>query len=70
MSKTAEDVLLAVPEVKYKKNDGTLYVMKERIAFIVENRETVLVSTSFYDVKSKFSVNIRSQFTCNYVFCL
>lgn len=49
-----EDVLLLVPEVKYKKNDGTLYVMKERIAFIVENRDNVLVSHSFYDVKSKF----------------
>lgn len=49
-----EDVLLLVPEVKYKKNDGTLYVMKERIAFIVENRDNVLVSHNFYDVKCKF----------------
>ncbi|CRL01679.1 CLUMA_CG014898, isoform A [Clunio marinus] len=46
-----EDVLLAVPEVKHKKNDGTLYIMKERIAFIVENRETCLASHSFYDIK-------------------
>lgn len=49
-----EDVLLVLPEIKYKKNDGSLYIMKERIAFIVENRETVLVSHSFYDVKSEF----------------
>lgn len=48
-----EDVLLVVPEVKHKKSDGSLYIMKERIAFIVDNRETVLVSHSFYDVKSK-----------------
>lgn len=52
MSRT-EDVLLAMPEVKYKKSDGTLYIMKERVAFIVENRDSVLVSHSFYDVKSK-----------------
>lgn len=51
-----EDVLLLVPQVKYKKNDGTLYVMKERIAFIVENRDSVLVSHSFYDVKSKIEL--------------
>lgn len=48
-----EDVILQIPEVKYKKNDGTLYVMRERIAFFVENRESVLVSHSFYDVKSE-----------------
>jgi transcription initiation factor TFIIH subunit 1 len=48
-----EDVLLVLPEVKFKKSDGSLYIMKERIAFIVDNRETVLVSHSFYDVKSK-----------------
>lgn len=47
-----EDVLLVVPEVKYKKSDGTLYIMKERIAFIVENRDTVQIAHSFYDVKS------------------
>lgn len=47
-----EDVLLSVPEVKYKKADGTIYVMKERIAFIVENRDTTALSHSFYDIKS------------------
>jgi transcription initiation factor TFIIH subunit 1 len=48
-----EDVLFVLPEVKFKKSDGSLYIMKERIAFIADNRETVLVSHSFYDVKSK-----------------
>lgn len=52
-----EDVLLVVPEVKYKKSDGTLYVMKERIAFIIENRDTTALSHSFYDVKSKYCEN-------------
>jgi transcription initiation factor TFIIH subunit 1 len=49
------DVILAIPEVKYKKTDGTLYVLKEKIAFIAENRDTALVSHSFYDVKSKIA---------------
>lgn len=53
MSKV-EDVLLVIPAVKYKKSDGTLYVMKERIAFMAENRETTAVSHSFYDVKSNW----------------
>lgn len=48
-----EDVLLAMPEVKYKKSDGTLYVMKSKVAFVVDNRETVLITHSFFDVKSK-----------------
>lgn len=48
-----EDVLLSVPEVKYKKSDGTLYVMKSKVAFVVDNRETVLISHSFFDVKSE-----------------
>lgn len=47
-----EDVLLALPQVKYKKSDGTLYIMKERIAFMVENRDTTALSHSFYDIKS------------------
>lgn len=47
-----EDVLLVVPQVKYKKSDGTLYIMKERIAFMVDNRDTTALSHSFYDIKS------------------
>lgn len=52
MSKT-ESPILVMPEVKYKKSDGTLYIMKERIAFIVENRDTTVLTHSFYDIKSK-----------------
>lgn len=48
-----EDVVLGLPQVRYKKNDGTLYIMKERIAFICENRDSVLISHSFYDIKSE-----------------
>lgn len=34
-------------EVRFKKGDGTLYVMNERIAWMVEHRDTVAVSHKF-----------------------
>lgn len=53
MSKS-EAVLLAVPQVKYKKTEGTLYIMKERVAFF-DGRDTQLIGHSFYDVKSELN---------------
>lgn len=41
-----------VPQVKYKKSDGTLYVMTERVLFILENKDDIAVSHSFFDIKS------------------
>lgn len=49
--KKIEDVLLSIPQVRYKKSDGTLYIMKERIVFMLENKDDVAVSHSFYDIK-------------------
>ncbi|XP_055536075.1 general transcription factor IIH subunit 1 [Wyeomyia smithii] len=51
MTTTREDVLLQMGEVRYKKGDGTLYVMNERIAWIAEHRDTVAVSHRFQDIK-------------------
>lgn len=48
-----EDVVLAMPQVRFKKNDGTLYIMKERIAFICEKTDNVLIAHSFYEIKSE-----------------
>lgn len=53
MTTSSEDVLLQVPQVRYKKGDGTLYVMDERLAWIMDNRDTVSVSHKFADIKSK-----------------
>lgn len=53
MATHSEDVLLQVPQVRYKKGDGTLYVMDQRIAWMLENRDTVSVSHQFQDIKSK-----------------
>ncbi|CAO1379308.1 unnamed protein product [Diamesa hyperborea] len=49
--KKSEDILLIVPEVRFKKGDGTLYVMKERIAWMLNNKESVSISHKFADVK-------------------
>lgn len=51
MTTSSEDVLLQMGEVRYKKGDGTLYVMNERLAWMAENRDTVAVSHRFADIK-------------------
>lgn len=55
MTTSSEDVLMQVGQVRYKKGDGTLYVMNERIAWMMDNRNTVSVSHKYGDIKSKFS---------------
>lgn len=49
---SSEDVLLQVNEVRYKKGDGTLYAMNERLAWILEGKDTVSVSHRYADIKS------------------
>lgn len=51
MTTSSEDVLLQMSEVRYKKGDGTLYVMNERLAWMAEHRDTVAVSHRFHDIK-------------------
>lgn len=51
MTTRSEDVLLQMGGVRYKKGDGTLYVMNERIAWMAENRDKVTVSHRFQDIK-------------------
>ena len=52
MTTSSEDVLLQVNQVRYKKGDGTLYVMNERLAWMMDNRDTVHVSRKYADIKS------------------
>ncbi|RZF35709.1 hypothetical protein LSTR_LSTR009577 [Laodelphax striatellus] len=51
MTTSYEDVLLQVGQVRYKKGDGTLYVMSERLAWMLDNRDTVSVSHRYTDIK-------------------
>lgn len=53
MTTSSEDVLQQMGEVRYKKGDGTLYVMNERLAWMAENRDTVAVSHRFADIKTQ-----------------
>lgn len=46
-----EDVLLQVPQVRYKKGDGTLFLMDQRLIWMVENKDTVAVSHLYADIK-------------------
>lgn len=57
MTTSSEDVLMQVSQVRYKKGDGTLYVMNERIAWMLDNKDTVSVSHKYADIKCKISRN-------------
>jgi len=59
MTTSSEDVLMQVSQVRYKKGDGTLYVMNERIAWMFDNRDTVSVSHNYADIKCKSLKNIH-----------
>lgn len=60
MATSSEDVLLQVPQVRYKKGDGTLFLMDQRLIWMVENRDTVAVSHPYADIKCKqFNIFVR-----------
>lgn len=51
MATSSEDVLQMVNHVRHKKNDGTLYVMAERIAWMLEDKDTFSISHKYADIK-------------------
>lgn len=52
MTTSSEEILLQVPQVRYKKGDGTLFLMDKRLAWMLENKDTVNVSHMYADIKS------------------
>ncbi|XP_054710807.1 general transcription factor IIH subunit 1-like [Uloborus diversus] len=48
---SSEDVLLMVNHVHHKKNDGTLYLMNERIAWMTDGKDTFSISHKYADIK-------------------
>lgn len=48
---SSEDVLLMVNHVHHKKNDGTLYLMNERIAWMPDGKDTFTISHKYADIK-------------------
>ncbi|KAL5006637.1 hypothetical protein ScPMuIL_015443 [Solemya velum] len=51
MSRSSEDVLLIVGAVRHKKVDGTLYMMRERLAWMQSNKNNFSVSHRYCDIK-------------------
>ena len=52
MGTSSEDVLLMVPHVKLKKNDGVFYLMNERLGWMVENKSSFSITHKYADIKS------------------
>lgn len=73
MTTSSEDVLLSVGYVRFKKGYGTLYVMNQRLAWMLENSDTVAVSHKYADIKSKciysvkYTCTTNSQEVCSYL---
>ncbi|PVD33960.1 hypothetical protein C0Q70_05222 [Pomacea canaliculata] len=51
MSKSSEEVLLVIKHVRYKKTEGTLYMMGERMAWMLESKNVFSVSHLYADIK-------------------
>jgi len=53
MTSSSESILLLVPHVKLKKNEGELYLMSERLGWMVGNKDSFNVTHKYCDIKSK-----------------
>ena len=51
MSRSSEEVLLVVNNVRHKKSDGSLYMMGERVAWMQAAKDTFTVSHHYADIK-------------------
>lgn len=51
MSKSSEEVLLVVKHVRHKKTEGALYMMGERMAWMLESKNVFSVSHLYADIK-------------------
>ena len=53
MSRSSEDVLLQISQVKYKKYEGILFVMSERIGWMPGNKSNFSVVHKYTEIKSQ-----------------
>lgn len=56
MASVSEEVLLVVKKVRQKKQDGTLYLMTERIAWGPEGKDRFTISHSYADIRCEYNV--------------
>ena len=47
-----EEIVMVVENVKHKKDEGTLYLMSERIAWMQKQKNVFSVSHHYADIKS------------------
>lgn len=55
MAALSEEVLLVVKKVRQRKQDGTLYLMAERIAWGPEGKDRFTVSHLYADIRCEYS---------------
>ncbi|TRY62991.1 hypothetical protein TCAL_03983 [Tigriopus californicus] len=54
MSRSAENILVQVANVKHKKNDGTLYLMSERLAWMMKSKSDAFnIVHKYGDIKTQ-----------------
>lgn len=69
MSKSQEDVLLIVSNVKNKKCEGFLYMMSERMAWMPSGKDSFTVSHRYADIKTqKISPDTKDKIQLQVVF--
>ena len=51
--KEREDILLQVNNVRYKKNNGQLYLSQTRMGWMMEDADTSTVSVLYNDIRSE-----------------
>ncbi|XP_066941314.1 general transcription factor IIH subunit 1 [Macrobrachium rosenbergii] len=56
MSGEREDILLQVNHVRYKKNNGQLYLSQSRVGWMMDDSDTFTVSVQYSDIRSKYAV--------------
>lgn len=57
MASLSEEVLLVVKRVRQRKQDGTLYLMAERIAWGPEGKDRFTVSHLYADIRCEFQIS-------------
>lgn len=53
MSRQSEEVLLQVGNVRHKKNDGTLYLMGQRLGWMTKSKDSFGIDVKYADIKSQ-----------------
>lgn len=51
MGTSSEDVLLVMNNVRHKKNDGALFVMASRVAWMLKDKDKLVITHNYADIK-------------------